>query len=183
MLLTVGTQAGECSWLALKTVMAERGFSIIRLFSGGGWRTLYLPVAGMAVIAIGLISIIVGLAAAELDRHAEQDERTRLSGVLQNLDDEMVEHTMEFTWWDESVKRLIILLDEEWSSDIWGSYQQSFREVDLAMALAPDGKVIFIWNNGFPEYGGELPDLGPGFEVLRAAAHSRSVTNPIPEAG
>ena len=94
--------------------------SLWRIESGRGLRPLLLPVAGVVVTAILVMSVLVGLAARELNRQAEQDASNRLAATLSQVIDESVENTLEFTWWDESVKRIVILFDESWASNFWG---------------------------------------------------------------
>ena len=142
-----------------------------------------LPVAGVVVTAILVMSILVGLAARELNRQAEQDASNRLASTLSQITDESVENTLEFTWWDESVKRIVILFDETWASNLWGSYQESFRGVDVVVALNAEGGNIMTWQNGYITTGQETVDFGPELDLLIETTQARSVANPIPSTG
>ena len=142
-----------------------------------------LPVAGVVVTAILVMSVLVGLAVRELNRQAEQDASNRLAATLSQVIDESVENTLEFTWWDESVKRIVILFDESWASNFWGTYQETFRDVDIVVALNAEGGTIMTWQHGFMTTGRSTVDFGPGLALLIEGAKSRSVANPIPSAG
>lgn len=157
--------------------------SLWRYDSGRGLRPLLLPVAGMVITAIIVMSVLVGLAARELNRQAEQDASNRLAATLSKITDQAVENTLEFTWWDESVKRVVILFDKAWASNFWGSYQEGFRDVDIVAALNADGETIMTWQNGYITIGGESVDLGAGLDILIEKAHAKSVANPIPVTG
>ena len=157
--------------------------SLWRYDSERGLKPLLLPVAGVVVTAILVMSILVGLAARELNRQAEQDASNRLAATLSQIADEAVENTLEFTWWDESVKRIVILFDQAWASNFWGSYQEGFRDVDIVSALNTNGETIMTWQNGYITIGGDAVDLGDGLDLLIEDAHAKSVANPIPVTG
>jgi signal transduction histidine kinase len=157
--------------------------SLWRNESGRGLRPLLLPVAGVVVTAILVMSVLVGFAARELNWNPEQDASNRLAATLSQVIDESVENTLEFIWWDESVKRIVILFDESWASNLWGSYQESFRDVDVVVALNAEGETIMTWQRGFMITGRSTVDFGPGLDLLIESANARSVANPIPSAG
>ena len=147
---------------------------------GGTMRTLLAPVAGVVFVALVVIAFLVATTARSLDRRAEADSRHLATVAMRQIMDNLRRGTLDYTWWDESVQRVVLTLDREWTAHLWGYYQENFRLIDAVMALDPEGEVIMVWRRGRPRFGGERLAFEPGLEGMIEQALAASVTDPQP---
>lgn len=143
-------------------------------------RALLAPIAGVAVVVIVVVAFLVATASRSLDNRAEADSRHLAHVAIRQIVDDLRGGTLDYTWWDESVRRIVLSLDKAWATQIWGYYQQNFRGNDIVMALAPDGSVIMVWRDGKATFGGKPVRFEPDLDGMIKRALASPVTNPQP---
>ena len=154
-----------------------------RPYRHSGVTPLFLPVADVLLLAAVVVVIQVLYSARELDRQADQDAQIRLAGALQKIDSQMAENVVEFTWWDEAVKRIVILLDQEWAANLWASYQVTFRNMDWVVALGADNSVLLETTRLGTIFEPAPIEIGDALALLMERSHDGSVANALPETG
>jgi signal transduction histidine kinase len=143
-------------------------------------RKLLLPVAGVVVVAVLVAAALVVAAVRGVDEHEAEETEHLASAAMRQITDDLVRGAQDYTWWDESVRRVVISLDRAWTGHLWGYYQENFRGNQVVMALAPDDSVIMTWHDGRAWFDGPPIDIEPGLDILIAEARAMPLTRPDP---
>ena len=146
-------------------------------------RRLLLPVAGVVVVAVLVVAALIIAAVRGIDEHEEMESVHLARAAIRQIADDLVRGAQDYTWWDESVRRVVVSLDRGWAGHLWGYYQENFRGNQIVMALAPDDSVIMTWHDSRAWFDGKPVEMGPGLDILIEKARAMPLTRPDPVAG
>ena len=147
---------------------------------GAALRRLLLPVAGVVVVAVFVVAALLVGAMQGLERHEEEESAHLASTAMRQITDDLARGTLDYTWWDESVRRVVVALDRAWAGHLWGYYQENFRGNQIVMALAPDDSVIMTWHDGSAWFDGVPVVIGPDLDLLVEKARAMPTNRPDP---
>lgn len=139
-----------------------------------------MPVLGVVVVAAAVVVVLVLLAVRQVDRHELEETRHLASAALRQITDDLRKGTLDYTWWDESVRNVVIRMDRGWAAHFWGYYQQYHRGNQVVVALAPDGEVLMSWHDSRPWFDGKPVAFEPGLDLLVEQALGMPTTMPEP---
>lgn len=141
---------------------------------------LLAPVVGVVAIAAVVVVVLVLLAVRSVDEHEIDETRHLAAAAMRQVTDDLRQGTLDYTWWDESVRNIVVSLDRTWAAHLWGFYQQNYRDNDIVVALAPDDSVIMSWHDSRAWFDGEMVDFGPDLGLLIDAARAMPTNRPEP---
>ncbi len=143
-------------------------------------RRLLAPVAGVVLVAVLVVSALVVASVRGFDRHAAEETEHLARAAMRQITDDLVRGAQDYTWWDESVRRVVVSLDRAWAGHLWGYYQENFRGNQIVMALAPDDSVIMTWHDSRAWFDGVPVVIEPDLDLLIEKARAMPVTRPDP---
>lgn len=143
-------------------------------------RRLLLPVAGVVAVAVMVVIGLVSVTVRGIDRHEIEETRHLAQAAMRQTIDDLARGAQDYTWWDESVRRVVISLDRAWAGHLWGYYQENFRGNQIVMALAPDDSVIMTWHDGRAWFDGPAVTMEPDLDILIDKARAMPLNRPDP---
>ena len=146
-------------------------------------RRLLLPVAGVVVVAVLVVAALIIAAVRGIDEHEDRESTHLARAAIRQITDDLARGAQDYTWWDESVRRVVVSLDRGWAGHLWGYYQENYRGNQIVMALAPDDSVIMTWHDSRAWFDGEPVVMGPGLDILIEKARAMPLTRPSPVTG
>ena len=164
--------------IALQTDAMTSNETIFRSDQGISLGRLLLPVAGVVAVAVLVVVALVMVTVRGIDRHEIEETRHLAEAAMRQITDDLARGARDYTWWDESVRRVVITLDRAWAGHLWGYYQENFRGNQIVMALAPDDSVIMTWHDGRAWYDGVPVAMAPDLDLMIARARATPLTRP-----
>ena len=142
-------------------------------------RGLIVPMVLLLSIAVVVIIAISWFAAERLDHETENRDVALARTALSTESERLGFLAKDLSFWDEAIKRLVILGDEEWADDNVGSYAYETSRVNLVIVISVLGQTRLIFKDG-QVYRGKAQDfLTPALlEVLIRGANAAPMEEP-----
>lgn len=141
---------------------------------------LLLPVVGVVAVALLVAFALVIGAMRGVSDHEAEETRHLATAAMRQITDDLARGAQDYTWWDESVRRVVVSLDKSWAGHLWGYYQENYRGNQIVMALAPDDSVIMTWHDSRAWYDGAPIVISPDLDVMIEKARATPTNRPTP---
>ena len=106
-------------------------------------RSLLIPVGFILLISIALIAGVAVYAARGQDRVAVEASIHLARSVLADVQRDLGRTLIDYSFWDEVAKNLVISPDLDWVDDNVGEYVHDELNIDTTFALDPAGRLIY----------------------------------------
>ena len=149
-----------------------------------GWWLLG-PVLALALAAVALIGLVIGIAVAEIDRTAIAGSQRLADSALRMLRRDVALWVKDYAFWDASVENLVATPDPDWVDANVGRYVIEAFGATATLAVDPDDRVLYL---AYDPLRGEPPEGFAGMAVaalepLIAEARAAPLAEPVGVSG
>ena len=147
-------------------------------------RSLLIPVGFILLISIALIAGVAVYAARGQDRVAVEASIHLARSVLADVQRDLGRTLIDYSFWDEVAKNLVISPDLDWVDDNVGEYVHDELNIDTTFALDPAGRLIYGMIDGKRSTDDPNRQLSGGLDILVSQALTTAPTEyPVPFTG
>ena len=99
----------------------------------------------IAVLAFAFLALaaVVWLAAERQNRLAASQMRQVVDSLARQQLTDLERLTLDYSWWDASVEKLVLNLDPTWADENVGKYLTEMMGVSLTLVLGPSGEYVY----------------------------------------
>ena len=143
-----------------------------------------IPVGFILLISIALIAGVAVYAARGQDRVAVEASIHLARSVLADVQRDLGRTLIDYSFWDEVAKNLVISPDLDWVDDNVGEYVHDELNIDTTFALDPAGRLIYGMIDGKRSTDDPNRQLSGGLDILVSQALTTAPTEyPVPFTG
>ena len=147
-------------------------------------RNLLAPFALVVVITIATVGYISFTAARQQDEIAVSSSIHLARSVLTKMEKDQGLLTLDYTWWDEAVQKLVLEFDLSWASHNYGAYLAENFEISSTVVVSGSNDLIYAAVKGEDAPTFRIARFGRGLEKLLAEARvSDGKGKPTPATG
>ncbi|HSA81997.1 MAG TPA: EAL domain-containing protein [Geminicoccaceae bacterium] len=149
-------------------------------------RHILLPIAGLVVVAFGLLACALWLDSASQDRLARQHERQLIEHAIALVHRQITITVKDYTHWDEAVRHLALELDPEWADANVGRYIYDNFGFEYSFLIDHGERTVYGQIDGARVAADALVELSRGLAHLVEQARATPVRPdeaPRPAAG
>ena len=101
--------------------------------------------AGLIAAALLIVAAAVYAGSLSQDKVQRQAEQRIVAQSIGDLKRRLGTTVLDYAWWDEAVRALILTPDEDWADKNLGSYIQKTYNYEVSLVVAGDGRPVFGW--------------------------------------
>jgi len=146
-------------------------------------RNLLLPILLLVAVALIAVSALLYWSAVSVNQRDAVAQDDLIRSIVQLRKDNLRQLVIDYAWWDDAASKLGMEMDERWARERLPAYLENAFQVTAGWIVAPDGTVLYSFEDGQVIPPARAPMLPTGTMALVTAARAAASIDEVPAAG